>query len=155
MKTNLFKAAFIAVFLCLFSACSTLNTLGDYVGENPLFASIATRTAVGHYIQVGDSIQDEIKRAEQIETRVTKASLFLEGNPKATVGELMNVIESSIDWKELNPLDQALVTDIMRLVEQELMKHQERQPDLKDSTRIALVALFDTAIDAARLYLER
>lgn len=149
------QTALVAVFLCLFSGCSTLNTLGDYVGENPLFASIATRTAVNHYIAAGDSVQDEIRRAEQIQKRVTKALLFLEGDPNATVGELMAVIDQSIKWGELNSLDQALVIDIMRLVEQELLKHQERQPKITNSARIALVALFETAIDSARLYLER
>jgi len=158
MKTmTTIKAAFIAVFLCLtfaVSGCSTFETLGDYVNENPVFANIATRQAVGHYIAAGDTIEDERDRAEAVQVRVTKALLYLDGEPRATVDTLMAVIDRSIEWDELNPTDRLLIQDIMMLVEQEIRKFDQREPVLTDDTRLALRVILETVISTAQIYLD-
>lgn len=151
--TTFTKAAFIAVFLCLFSGCSTIETLGDYVADNPLVAQIATRQAVAQYIAEGETIEDEIERARHVQKRIQKVMLYLDGEPKARVDELMAVIDGSIDWEELTFADRMLVQEIVNLVEVELSKAE--QPVIPESTKIVLRTLFETAISAASLYAYR
>ncbi|KZZ67826.1 hypothetical protein A3765_10555 [Oleiphilus sp. HI0130] len=152
------KAALVAVFLCLgfvfaavaITACSTFELARDYVSDNPLIASIATRQAVAQYIASGHSIEDEISRAEQVQKRITKVLLFVDENASATVDDLMQVINSSIEWEQLTHQDRLLVQDIVVLVESELQKASE--PTLSEPTRIVIVAMLRTALSAAQLY---
>lgn len=150
-----FKAALVAVFLCLsLGACSTISTLGDYVSENPLVAQIATRQAVAQYIAEGGSIEEENARAQAVQKRIEKVLIYLEGDPKASPADLLVVIDSSIDWSELTYRDRLLVQDIVSLIEREL---EAAVDDIKisESTRIALSIMFETAISAAEIYLSR
>lgn len=148
---KIIRAALVAVFLCAVSACSTFETLGDYVSENPLIAQVATRQAVAQYIAEGDSIEDEIRRARAVEMRIKKVLLFLDGDPEARVDQLMTVIDDSIEWDELTLRDRLLVESIVRLVESEL----EQVNQIDESVRLVLSVMFETAISAARLYINR
>lgn len=147
--TSLLQAALVAVFLCL-GGCQAITTLGDYVSENPLVAQIATRQAVAQYISAGETIEEEIERAEQVKKRITKVLLFVDENAEATVPDLMAVIDDSIEWEQLTIQDRLLVQDIVALVEAELQKATE--PIIPESTRIVLVTLFRTALSAAEIY---
>lgn len=149
--SKIIRAALVAVFLCAASACSTFESLGDYVSENPLIAQVATRQAVAQYIAEGDSIEEEIKRARAVELRIKKVLLFLDGEPEARVDQLMTVIDDSIEWDELTLRDRLLVESIVLLVEREL----EQVNEIDDSVRLVLSVMFETAISAARLYINR
>jgi len=149
------KNLFIALIAVItISGCSALETLGDYVNENQLFADIATRQAVGRYIAAGDTIEAEKSRALQVETRLERILRYVDGNPSATTGGLMSIIEKSIDWGELEPADRLLVTDILTLLNKELDQY-EGGPKLSDTAQIAIRGLFETAMSAARVYLLR
>lgn len=148
---KIIRAALVAVFLCAASACSTFESLGDYVSDNPLIAQVATRQAVAQYIAEGDSIEEELRRARAVEMRIKKVLLFLDGDPEARVDQLMTVIDDSIEWDELTLRDRLLVESIVRLVEREL----EQVNEIDDSVRLVLSVMFETAISAARIYINR
>jgi len=137
------------------AGCSTLESLGDYISENDVLTSIATRQAVARYIAAGDTIEAEQKRAKQVETRLARIVKYVDGNPIATVDGLMNIIESSIDWNELETADKFLVNDILTLLKSEFDKYGKEQKGLSEKSRIAIRSLFDTAMSAARIYLMR
>lgn len=153
-KIKLVIAAFFAVFLCL-SGCSAINTLGDYVSENPVFASIAARQAVARYISAGGDQAAQTERANDVNRRIGSAINYLDGNPQTTVDELLLTIDAQIDWHKLHPSDRVLVKDIVRLVELELREYEVEHEPIKDSARIAIKALLETAIDAAQIYLAK
>lgn len=153
---NSIKAAFIAVFLCLtLAGCSVMETIGDYLNENPVFASMATRQAVGRYIAEGKTVEEERARAEDVKNRISKVMQFVDGNPTTSVDSLMIVIDANIEWQKLEPVDRLLVQDIVMLVEAELRKHESESSALSESTSLAIKALFKTAIGAAQIYLVR
>ena len=155
------KTALVAVFLCVafaitagtLTACSSLELVSDYVSDNPLLAQVATRQAVAQYISDGETIEDEIERAQQVKKRIAKVLLFVDEESSASVSQLMTVIDSSIEWDELTYQDRLLVQDIVSLVEIELQSATE--PIITESTKLVLRTLFETALSAASLYLRR
>lgn len=148
------KIILVLITALFFTGCAAVNTFGDLVNDNELWASALTRHAVSRYIAAGDTIDAEERRAKQVETRLSRVLEYIEGNPSATSGDLMALVESTIDWGELDRADKLLVQDILAILEKELEQYETRE-GLKESTRIALRGLFDTAISAARIYLER
>ena len=142
------------IFAVGFTGCTAFETLGDYINENQLFADIATRQAVGRYIAAGDTLESENKRALQVETRLERVARYVEGNPSATADGLMLLVESSIEWDQLDTADKLLVTDILALLKKELERYKGKQ-GLSDTAQIAIKGLLDTAISAARVYLMR
>lgn len=143
---------FLAISLSV-TGCSVVQSLGDYVNENPIFADIATRQAVGRYIAAGSSPEEQEARAVDVDKTVTKALIFLEGNPTATVDTLLAVVDTYIDWGSLSVPDRLLVQDILALVEAELRKHEDEASGISDTARIAIRDLLETAISAAAWYL--
>lgn len=141
-------AAIIAVFFGLASACAPISVLGDYVSNNPLIASAAMRQSVAHYIAQGETIEAEHKRADDVIERGEKVRAMLAGDPKATKGEILKVVNRSIDWSSLSLADRALVIEILALLEHELAKVEA----LDNKTRLTLSDLLTTAISAAQLY---
>ena len=145
-------AATIAAFLCL-SACSVVQTLGDYVAENPVFASVATRQAVARYISAADTPEAQAERAKDVERRINKVTAFLDGNPTTTIDALMDAIDLAIDWDEMQPADRILVEDIVFLVEAELRQYEVENSPIEETALIAIRGLFEVAISAAQIYL--
>lgn len=145
------------VFLCLVSGCSavmkSVETLGDYVTENPVFSKVVTRQAVARYIAAKDTDEEREQRARDVTRRINTVSQYLEGNPETTVDALMVTIDAAIDWDELNPEDRALVADIVMLVEAELRQYEVENDPIDSTALIAIKGLFDVAISAAQLYL--
>jgi hypothetical protein len=66
----------------------------------------------------------------------------------------MLLVESSIEWDQLDTADKLLVTDILALLKKELERYKGKQ-GLSDTAQIAIRGLFETAISAARVYLMR
>lgn len=156
MKMNSLMLTKALVLLVLFAAvtgCQTLNSLGDYVSDNPVFASMATRHAVSRYIAAGETPEAETERATAVHERITRVLSYLEGDPNVDVDGLLLVVNNVIDWDKLNPADRMLATDIVTLIEIELRKYESQSPTLTASTQLALRGLFDTAISAASYYL--
>lgn len=150
------KTAFMAVFLCLsvlFGGCSTIETLGDYVSENPVFASVASRQAVAAYIAAGETEEKQRINAKRVNATTAKALVFLEGNPEATVDDLLTLVFREIDWSGLTIQEQFLVKDIMGLVEQELRKYEVQNGVISETTTFLVRGLLETAQSAAHLYL--
>lgn len=158
MIFNSLKTAVLAVFLCLaalLGGCSTINTLGDFVSENPMFASAASRQAVAAFISEGATDEERTLNAKRVNATVGKALAFLEGNPTATVDDLLNNVIQEIDWSTLTVTEQFLVRDIIALVEDELRKYEVRTGLIPESTKIAVRGLLKTAQNAAIVYLAK
>lgn len=145
---SLISAALVAVFLCLVSACAPISSLADYASDNPLLASVAMRQAVATYIARGETLDEEHARADAVIERGERVRSMLEGDPEASKGELLSMLNRSIDWSQLAPEDRILVIEILALLEHEL----ERVDVLDKETRLTLGDLFTTAISAAQLY---
>ncbi len=143
------KNILLASIIILLSACTTLETINDYISENDMLTSIAARQAVGRYIAAGDTLEAETRRAESVVDILNKVNSFIDGNPKASPGDILKVVESNIKWDKLETSDRMLVSDILFLLNKEL-ETKDEAPKL-----IAIRALFDTAISAARVYLLR
>jgi hypothetical protein len=137
-----------------FSGCAAIETLGDYVSENKIFTSALARQATARYIAAGEDLDAEYKRAKQVVTRLSRVQEYIDGNPSATVDGLMALVESTIEWDQLDVADRILVQDILALLSDELEGYKQ-EPGLSANSRIAIKALFDTAISAARVYLMR
>lgn len=150
------KTAFTAVFLCLvvvLGGCSTFETLGDYVSENPVFVSVASRQAVAAYIATGKTDVEQAEKAKQVNATVSKALIYLEGDPEATVDSLMALVDSEINWEGLTIRERFIVQDLMSLVETELRKYEVQNGVISETTALAVRGLLLTAQSAAHLYL--
>lgn len=150
---NVLAAVLATAFLFLNTGCSVVQTLGDYVQENPVFASVATRQAVARYIAAADTPEAQHQRAIDVDRRVNKVLLYLDGSPETTVDALMIAIDQAIDWDELQPADRILVADIVFLVEAELRQYEVEHSPIEESARIAIKGLFEVAVSAAQIYL--
>ena len=140
------KNLILVAVLCLFTACST--------SENELLTSIAARQAVGRYIAAGDTLEEENRRAQSVIDKLDKVKALIDGNPKATSDQIILTIESNIDWASLEASDRVLVLDIVGFLKSELeAKYKEKEASEK--ALIAIKALFETAISAAKVYLMR
>lgn len=148
------KQFIIILMLTLMVGCTAIERIGDYVSENELIVTIAARQAVGRYIAAGGTLEEETRRAKAVESRLTKINEYLDGNPMATTDDIIEVVESNIDWASLEAHDKMLVGDIIAILKKELEK-REYETGIKESSLIAIRALFDTAISAARIYLMR
>jgi len=150
------SAALVAVFLCLgVVGCTTLETLGDYLNENPVFANIAARQAVGRYIAAADTVEKERQRAADVQRRISKVMVYMDGNPSTDVDGLISIIDKSIDWGELDPPDRLLVMDLVSYIETEIRKHDPPQSSLSEPAIFAIKTLMKTAVSAAEIYLSR
>ncbi len=148
------KMKILIIVLSLFLvSCTLLETMGDYVNENPVFVNIATNQTVGRYIEAAGPIDAQIRRAKDVQQRCEKVLAYVDGNPETTVDSLLLVIDSVIDWDKLSISDRLLVTDIVTLIELELRKYESQQPQLSQGASIAIRAIFKTAISAAQIYL--
>lgn len=148
------KKLIILALLSIIVGCSALEKVGDYVNENELFTSIAVRQVVSRYIASGETLEEEKKRAEKVQSRLIKIKDYVSGNPIATISGLLEVAENSINWGELETSDRILVQDIISLLKSELTNQSETN-ELSDSSKIAIKGMFDTAISAAKVYLLR
>ena len=148
------KKLIILVLLTAVVGCSSLEKLGDYINENEMFTTIAVRQVVSRYIATGETLEDEKKRASQVESRILKIKNYVSGDPVASISGLLEVAENSINWEDLEQADKLLVSDIITLLKSELESKSESNT-LSDSSKIAIKGMFDTAISAARIYLAR
>lgn len=130
----------IVFILFAFYGCSGLETISDYVKDNPVFASASFRYATAKYIQ------DDLDRANQVIERASKVQAFIVENPTITVSDVMQYLDATIDWGGLDPLDRLLIRDILAIVEADLSAHETANP------LINIKELLDTIIDAASRY---
>lgn len=145
----MFKCILLFVVVVATTGCETLS---DAVSENPFFANVAVRQAVAAYIDAGDTPDAQLKRAIEVRSRVELMQVYLQGNPTASTTNIMAVIDSQIEWEELDPQDRLLVQDIMRLVEWQLVK-QQHENKLDPDTQILIRALLSTVVSAAGAFL--
>ena len=140
------KAFILGFLLVLISGCSTLETLGDFVKENPFAASATFRYATAKYIDRGESAADSAARASQVVERASKVRAFIVDNPTITVSAVMQYLDATVNWSSLDLADRILVQDILRIVEADLSSHETENP------LINIRELLDTVISAALLY---
>lgn len=139
-----------ALSLGALTGCSALEHVGQYSRENPLVVNAATRQAVFRYIDAGETETDKSNRAKSVIDAVREVDAFLEGNPTASIGALLQVIDAQIKWDKLNPADRLLIKDIVTMVGMSL-EDKLKAGLLSEDAVIGLRALFDTAITTAML----
>lgn len=146
----------IALILVLGSAlligCGVLERSADFVDRNPIVADLAMEQAVARYISAGKTEQDWAQRAEAVSSRMALAERYLQGDPSATVAELVGVVEASIDWGSLSPGDRQLVRIIMRLA-QEQLEQAVADGYASGYDTLAVRQLIETAGRTAQLFL--
>ena len=148
------KKILLAFMIVLASGCTLLNTLGDYIDDNPVMVNIATSQVVSRYIEkAGSTVEAKQARAADFQLRVENVLLFVDSNPDITVDGLLATIDSSIDWKQLSVPDRILVSDIVALIEIELRQYELQGPTFNNETKFTLRALLNVAIRSAGLYL--
>jgi hypothetical protein len=140
------KGLILVLLVGLMSGCSTLETLGDYVKDNPVKASFAFRYATAKYIDSGktDAIKD--RRANEVVSTSSKVLAFIDDNPTVSVSDVMQYLDAVIDWGSLDVADRMLVNDILQIVEADLSVHETQNP------LVNIRELLDTVISAALLY---
>ncbi len=138
----------LTVFLV---GCAQLSSLGDWANENPAVADIVIRQSVARYIGGGDTADDEAVRAESVTRVAALAESFLDGNPKATVDELLRVVDASIDWGSMSVPDRLLVEDLLTLTQMQLLAKQT-DGALDPDELLGVRSLLKTARSAAQRY---
>lgn len=154
MKTNEFKGAVMALFLCLafMPGCATIS---DAISQNKFVVSTATRQAVGRFIAKGADIEAEKVRALHVYERVQRVTKALDGSPAATYDGVLNTLVASVNWGDLDAQDRLLVQDIIELVRQELRAEALAGDVLNDADLIHLRDVLNTAAETALAFLEQ
>jgi len=147
------KAVFaVIVGAVLLIGCGVLDRPTEFVERNPIIADLAMEQAVARYISAGKTEHDWIQRAESVASRMALAERYLQGDPSATVSELVGVIDASIDWGGLSPGDRQLVRVIMRLA-QEHLEQAVADGYASGAETLAVRQLIETAGRTAQLFL--
>lgn len=136
----------------LLIGCGVLERSAEFVERNPIIADLAMEQAVARYISAGKAEQDWVQRAEAVASRMALAERYLQGDPSATVDELVGVVEASIDWGSLSPGDRQLVRVIMRLA-QEHLEQAVSDGYASGADTLAVRQLIETAGRTAQLFL--
>ena len=116
------KLLLIVGTVAALSGCGTFETIGDYVKDNPVFASASFRYATAKYIG------DNPNRADQVIERGSKVLAFIDKNPTVTVSAVMQYLDAIIDWSSLDAADRMLVSDIISIVEADLSAQETQNP---------------------------
>lgn len=141
------QAAFIAVFLCLgVVGCSTLETLGDFVKENPIKSSFAFRYATAKYIERKPTEEGQKIRSHEVATTTSKVLTFIDNNPRVSVDDVMDYLDKSIDWGSMDAADRMLVLDILTIAKSELSAYETTNP------LVNVRELLQTVLSAAMIY---
>lgn len=142
----------VIVGAALLIGCGVLERSAEFVERNPIVADLAMEQAVARYISAGKTEQDWAQRAEAVSSRMALAERYLQGDPSATVAELVGVVEASIDWGSLSPGDRQLVRIIMRLA-QEQLEQAVADGYASGYDTLAVRQLIETAGRTAQLFL--
>jgi hypothetical protein len=148
------KAALLAVLLCL-AALPGCATLTDAVSRNQFVVSVAMRQAVGRFIAAGGSVEAERERALIVYERTERVARYLDGNPTTTYDALLETVNQSVNWAELDKMDRMLAEDVIALFKAELKGKALAGDVLADHELIVLRDLLGTASSAALLFLEQ
>lgn len=153
---SMITTVFMAVFLCLSTGCTMLQTaaekVADVVNENSFLVNVGTRTAVEYYINLKDTLAGRIDRAKDVQARFQLCLAYIDENPTASINTILEVVDSVIEWDKLSPNERIIVQEIVHQIELEL-KTEIDKGSLEDDTRIAIRSLFEVAISAAKVYL--
>lgn len=145
--------ALIVVFgAALLIGCGVLERSAEFVERNPIVADLAMEQAVARYISAGKTEQDWTQRAEAVSSRMALAERYLQGDPSASIADLVGVVEASIDWGSLSPGDRQLVRIIMRLA-QEQLEQAVADGYASGYDTLAVRQLIETAGRTAQLFL--
>ena len=137
-------AAVLSLLLAL-TGCQTLQKINEAVNESPVLSYIAVQQAVARYIQSGDAQT----RAQVVLSRASAIEAFVDGNPLASPGEVLQVFKDSVDMTKLSIADQLLVNDIIMFVE---MGVKDAPPEEKPEL-IGVKDMLKTAKQTAQIFL--
>lgn len=142
----------VIVGAALLIGCGVLERSAEFVERNPIIADLAMEQAVARYISAGKTEQDWAQRAGSVASRMALAERYLQGDPSASIADLVGVVEASIDWGSLSLGDRQLVRVIMRLA-QEHLEQAVIDGYASGADTLAVRQLIETAGRTAQLFL--
>lgn len=138
----------LAVMLVLMAGCSTMEKLGVYVQENPVLAHITSTQLVLRYIEKAPEALRDIRADRVVKTLKSIKSGF-QADTGATVGTLLEIVDSKIDWGGMSRADKALVKNLITIVQGSLLKDKV---DIDPDAAFSLVELIDSMILQAETF---
>lgn len=136
----------------LITACETMESLGDYFQDNPVFVSMTARQLMVRYIEKEKTEDAQKAKAIRVDSRLNLILVYMNGNPLATVDSLMDVVNDNIDWGKLTKADRLLVQDMILLVKNSLLKGKDGKT-LPPETMLSLRELLSVMRSAVALFL--
>lgn len=136
---NILLTAFIAVFLCLSSGCSTVQKLNDFVRDNSLLVSDTARIVTAKLIENG-------KPGGEIIERVSRVKSFISTTAAVTTSTAMQFLNAQIPWEKLAYSDKLLVQRLLTMINEDLLANEDSEPN----QLVNLVELLDVVIETAQ-----
>lgn len=133
------------------SGCAVVERAADFVNQNPFFVDTLTRQSVARYAERGETELEKSKRASEVEYVARELLVYIDGNPTATIDQIIDVLEAQVAWERLSRPDRLLVKDIIRGLEISLEQRQREQLKIgvDEDVVIAVRSLLQTVISAA------
>lgn len=135
----------IFVFL---AGCSSMEKLGTYVQENPIFSEIV---AVQTVVRIRDRSPFPEERGKRIETILVKLRTHLAGTGDVTIDVIEELIKKNSKWDELPRADQLLIKQVTTIIKDVYLPKDKKAP-LSEEATIALEALLDRMVYEVRMF---
>lgn len=122
--------------------------------ENQPIAKMSTEYAVLKYIEsAGDKVA-QTTRAERIATIATDIQSLVKSDEQATIPALDTLVRSKVPWDKLSPADTILATNLIEVIEQELMSRlgtAQTPGVLTPDQLVVVVDLMNWVLEATKL----
>jgi len=151
-----FKNRLLSMFLLILFAlgafgCSHLERLGDVLKDNQdVIVDAAVRQAVFKYVDAADTAAEKGQRAIRVAEVAKKVDKVLDADADVSTAAIMSVIDTHIDWTQVDDSDQALIKGILGAIESRLQQRQ-REGVVSEDAVIGLKHLLKTVIKTAQL----
>lgn len=116
MKANSFLALLI-VFAISSAGCSFLTK-----PENQPIAKITVQFATLKYIEQAGDKDAQIARAQRIKSIAADVQSLVKSDEQSTIPALDTLVRSKVPWDKLSPADTILATNLIDVIEAELMR---------------------------------
>ena len=136
------------IFAFAFIGCGTMEKLGTYVQENPIFSEIA---AVQIVVRIRDRARFPEERGKRIETILVKLRTHLAGTGSVTIDALKEILKKNSKWSSLPRADQLLIEQVTTIIKDVYLPTDKKAPLSKEAT-IALEALLDRMVFEVRMF---
>jgi hypothetical protein len=139
------KIILLITTLFLFS-CETIE---NFARDNELLVSIAVRQSIASYIELAETKELKIEKANDVKNVLEKISKRIDESSEIKVSELFVYINSIIEFNKLTAQERLIVEDIFLIIS---IKFFEEKEEIKPETKIILKNILESAIYATELF---